>query len=331
MRLQSLNVLASVLIAKSLSGVEGFVPTRHNFPTVISFRNLNEIYECKSDRCQGRNVEQTLLFVVETTPSDEDQFRDGPIETLVEDVKGMDVNAIINTAAIVIVILAVLGQVAFIDTQIMRGWSAEEVAVRIPVDNWYSYSAVLEKSPLYTKAVTSATVYTIGDFIAQRTEGVSMGGLDRSRILRSLLAGLIGHGPLSHLWFDFSENIFENVLHLKDWWGTIAKVGIDQTTWGPFWNNTYILLLGLMKFDSIDNIFSEMKRTTIPLIVSGLKLWPLAHIITYGLIPVENRLLWVDLVEIIWVTILASAAADSGNEGGLHGSSDDLPEKEMPI
>ena len=52
-----------------------------------------------------------------------------------------------------------------------------------------------------------------------------------------------------------------------------------------------------------------MKRTTIPLIVSGLKLWPLAHCVTYGLVPVENRLLWVDMVEILWVTILATQAS----------------------
>jgi len=64
-----------------------------------------------------------------------------------------------------------------------------------------------------------------------------------------------------------------------------------------------------MKLESIDKIWGDMKRTTIPLIVSGLKLWPLAHCITYGLIPVENRLLWVDLVEIVWVTILATQAA----------------------
>jgi protein Mpv17 len=35
------------------------------------------------------------------------------------------------------------------------------------------------------------------------------------------------------------------------------------------------------------------------------------HVITYGLIPVENRLLWVDAVEIVWVTILASTASSS--------------------
>ena len=55
-----------------------------------------------------------------------------------------------------------------------------------------------------------------------------------------------------------------------------------------------------------------MKRTTIPLIISGLKLWPFVHCITYGLIPVENRLLWVDAIEIVWVSILAKEA--SGNK-----------------
>ena len=195
----------------------------------------------------------------------------------------------------------------------MRGWTTEEVAVRIPVDNWLSYSAVLEQSPLYTKAVTSATVYTIGDMISQGTEGKSIGEIDRPRVIRSLLAGLIGHGPLSHLWYDFSENIFENVMHLQGLSGTAIKVAIDQTTWGPFWNNSYILLLGLMKLEKFENIFEEMKRTTIPLLVTGLKLWPLAHCVTYGLIPVENRLLWVDLVEIIWVTILSTTAAAGDN------------------
>ncbi len=214
-----------------------------------------------------------------------------------------------STAILLIISVSVLNTVAGVDSEIMRGWTAEEMAVRIPVDNWLSYSAVLEQSPLSTKAITSATVYTIGDMISQGTEGKSIGEIDRLRVLRSLLAGLIGHGPLSHVWFDWSENIFENVMHLHGWFGTVIKVAIDQTTWGPFWNNTYILLLGLMKFDKLENIFSEMKRTTIPLIVSGLKLWPLAHCVTYGLVPVENRLLWVDLVEIIWVTILATAAA----------------------
>lgn len=220
-----------------------------------------------------------------------------------------------SAAILLAVTVSVLNLIISVDSGITRGWTTEELAVRIPLDNWASYSAVLDKSPLPTKAITSATVYTIGDIVSQSTEGKGVGDIDRPRVIRSLLAGLIGHGPLSHVWFDWSEVLFEDVLHLQQGlMGTAIKVAIDQTTWGPFWNNTYILLLGLMKMDKLENIFGEMKRTTIPLIVSGLKLWPLAHCVTYGLVPVENRLLWVDLVEIIWVTILATAAAGGVDE-----------------
>mmetsp|Transcript_18574 Transcript_18574/g.26136 ORF Transcript_18574/g.26136 Transcript_18574/m.26136 type:complete len:338 (-) Transcript_18574:219-1232(-) len=244
-----------------------------------------------------------------------------PIGYLINDIKKLDINAVINTAVLVGVAVAVLSRLATVDSAIMRGWTTSEMAVRIPIDNWNDYSAILDKSPLSTKAITSATVYTIGDFIAQASEGVKIGEIDRPRILRSLLAGLIGHGPLSHIWYDASEHLFDDVLRLdpNQWWTVIPKVAIDQATWGPFWNNTYILLLGLMKRDSLMSIWNEVKRTTIPLIVSGLKLWPLAHVVTYGLVPVENRLLWVDLVEIIWVTILATAAA--GGESSGHGVS----------
>ena len=38
---------------------------------------------------------------------------------------------------------------------------------------------------------------------------------------------------------------------------------------------------------------------------AGWKLWPFAHIVTYGVMPVEQRLLWVDMVELVWVTILS--------------------------
>ncbi|KAL9183565.1 hypothetical protein ACHAXT_004421 [Thalassiosira profunda] len=228
--------------------------------------------------------------------------------------RSLDRDTLINISIIAIAIAAVATQVLSVNTGITRGWSAEEVAFRVPIDNWRSYNDILSVQPIQTKAITSATVYTIGDIIAQRTEGTEVGELDRGRIGRSLAAGLIGHGPLSHVWYQVSEDFFENVMHWTQWWSFIPKVAIDQTLWGPFWNNTYILLLGIMQFQKPGQIWSEVKRTTIPLIVSGLKLWPLAHCVTYGLVPVENRLLWVDMVEIIWVTILATTASGAAEE-----------------
>lgn len=233
------------------------------------------------------------------------------VPTIEEQGVRWNMDSVLNKAILVGVAALVLAKVTMIDHDVSRGWSAAETLQHMPLGVWQSYMKVLTDSPIATKAVTSATVYTIGDVIAQQADGTSIDDLDRARTLRSMLAGLIGHGPLSHVWYNVSENLFTNVLHLTAWWSFIPKVGVDQFFWGPIWNNTYLLLLGLMKGDSLENIWNDVQRTTVPLVMSGLKLWPLAHCITYGLLPVENRLLWVDLVEIVWVTVLASSAADA--------------------
>lgn len=307
-----------VVLFVSIPFVEGFVGGGRSSPSqTASLLQPSFITRSVSSTASSPSSQLFLSDVPIKDVNDEEPLtlrEKDPIQFLKMQINSMDLNAFINAGVLIAISFTVLNALATVDAGIMRGWTPEEMAVRIPVDNWFSYSAVLEQSPLPTKAITSATVYTIGDMISQGTEGKSIGEIDRPRVIRSLLAGLLGHGPLSHLWYDFSENIFENVMHLQGWTGTIIKVLVDQSTWGPFWNNTYILMLGLMKFNKFDKIFDEMKRTTVPLIISGLKLWPLAHCVTYGLVPVENRLLWVDLVEILWVTILSTAAAESGHE-----------------
>ena len=156
-------------------------------------------------------------------------------ERAVQQMLQVDINEIINTSLLVIIAVAVLVKLAAVDGGITRGWTLEELGARIAVDNWGSYIAVLSENPVATKAATSATVYTIGDIIAQRTEGTKIGDLDRARVLRSLLAGGIGHGPMSHYWYEFSEFLFANVLHVTQWWSFIPKIAIDQTLWGPIW------------------------------------------------------------------------------------------------
>lgn len=70
-------------------------------------------------------------------------------------------------------------------------------------------------------------------------------------------------------------------------------------------------MLGITSGRELPTIGKEIKESVFPLIRDGLKLWVPAHAITYGVISIENRLLWVDMVEILWVVILSSTAAAS--------------------
>ena len=218
-----------------------------------------------------------------------------------------------NSGLTIGTLVAITACLVLLDTTpgIWDGTSITEMMSHIPADIWQQYSTVLTEHPIATKACTSATVYTIGDIIAQRTTITDSNNeeLDQRRILRSMIAGLIGHGPMSHFWYNICDGFFANTLHLTAWWAFIPKVIIDQTLWGPIWNNTYLLLIGLMKMERPEVIWEDIKKSTVPMVVSGLKLWPAAHVVTYGLIPIENRLLWVDMVEIIWVTVLSKQAA----------------------
>ena len=234
-----------------------------------------------------------------------------PIQNVLDKSSNLRTNKLYQLGILTAVTVISLSALLTIDLAggITRGWTVAETAARIPLDDWAFYNDVLQKYPILTKAATSGTVYGIGDILAQSTEGKEVGELDMGRVMRNLLAGFIAHGPLSHVWYIVSERFFENILHMTAWWSVFPKIFVDQTFWAPIWTSIYLLMTGLMQREQIDNIGDNIKKSIIPLTVSGLKLWPLAHCITYGVIPVENRLLWVDFVELFWVVLLSTQAA----------------------
>jgi len=248
---------------------------------------------------------------------------DDPIQNLLDNSSNLRTNKLYQLGILTAVTVISLSALLTVDLAggMTRGWTVAETAARISLDDWAFYNDVLEKYPVLTKAATSGTVYGIGDILAQSTEGKEVGELDMGRVTRSLLAGFIAHGPLSHVWYLVSERFFDNI-HMTAWWSVFPKIVVDQTIWSPTWTAVYLLMTGLMQKEKIGSIGDNIKKSIIPLTVSGLKLWPLAHCITYGFIPVENRLLWVDFVEIFWVVLLSTQAA------GLAEKTDELTEGE---
>ncbi|KAB2047622.1 hypothetical protein ES319_A13G060100v1 [Gossypium barbadense] len=189
-----------------------------------------------------------------------------------------------------------------IDHDYWHGWTLYEVLRYVPEHNWIAYEQALKANPVIAKMAISGIVYSIGDWIAQCYEGKPLFDFDRTRMFRSGLVGFTLHGSLSHHYYQFCEALFP----FNDWWVVPAKVIFDQTVWAAIWNSIYYVVLGFLRFESSANIYKELKATFWPMLTAGWKLWPFAHVITYGVIPVEQRLLWVDCVELIWVTILST-------------------------
>lgn len=69
----------------------------------------------------------------------------------------------------------------------------------------------------------------------------------------------------------------------RDRWVPAPKIITDQVLWGPAWNAVYIAFLGVLNKDSSAVIWEAITSTALPLVIAGIRLWPLAHVVTYGL------------------------------------------------
>ncbi|KAG0477216.1 hypothetical protein HPP92_014057 [Vanilla planifolia] len=207
------------------------------------------------------------------------------------------VDRVINASIVLATGTFAITKLLTIDRDYWHGWTLYEIVRYAPLHNWTAYEEALKTNPVFAKMMISGVVYSIGDWIAQ-----PLFEFDRVRMLRSGLTGFALHGSLSHYYYEICEYLFP----FHDWWVVPAKVAFDQTIWSAIWNSVYFVVLGFLRFESPANIFNELKDTFWPMLTAGWKLWPVAHLITYGFIPVEQRLLWVDCVELVWVMILST-------------------------
>ncbi|XP_058755897.1 protein SYM1-like [Vicia villosa] len=142
--------------------------------------------------------------------------------------------------------------------------------------NWIAYEQSLKANPVLAKMEISGVVYSIGDWIAQCYKGKPMFEFDRARLFRSGLVRFTLHGSLSHYYYQLCENLFP----FQEWWVVPTKVAFDKTVGYAISINIYFVVLGLLWFDSLTNIYGELNSTFVPLLTAGWKLWPFAHLIT---------------------------------------------------
>ncbi|CEM25282.1 unnamed protein product [Vitrella brassicaformis CCMP3155] len=222
-----------------------------------------------------------------------------------EDNKEWDIDLVVNTSLVAVFFIGALWKIISIEMDAWRGWTTLEIATRVLPANWGAYLGVLAAKPVLVKALTSGTAYTLGDGIAQITEGTGLGGLDRARVARNGFAGLVGHGPLSHYWYILSESFFASI-GITAWWAVFPKLVVDLTLWGPFFCSIYLAINGFLEGKRPEHVLDGIRTNVIPLCIQGAKFWGIVGLATYSVIPIDQRLLWVDLMELFWVTILST-------------------------
>ena len=161
---------------------------------------------------------------------------------------------------------------------------------------WHLYEAAAISSPLITKAATSGVAYFVGDHIAQRMARTR----DRGRLVRASIVGFVSHGPQLHFWTLLMERLPIGIL---------GKVALDQTLFALYINAAFAVLTQALQGQSLRSALMSARASAWPCLKAGWRFWPLAHLLTYSIVPLHLRVLWVDMLEIAWVAILSTCVA----------------------
>lgn len=175
--------------------------------------------------------------------------------------------------------------------------------MRIPLDTWSSYEVSLESKPVVTKTIINVVIYLLGDWLSQTVfQKKNVLEFDALRTLRNGFIGLC-FGPLVVYYYQFSDHILPVDGGMTN---RICKILMDQTIYLSVKCSMYIMAVGVLQGDSIGTAAQNVKDKIKGIIFTAWKFWPLVHCITYSVIPAQHRILWVNMVDLVWNAILAT-------------------------
>ncbi|KAH7220793.1 hypothetical protein BKA60DRAFT_456621 [Fusarium oxysporum] len=91
---------------------------------------------------------------------------------------------------------------------------------------------------------------------------------------------------------------------------TLTKWFVDCITAGAIMNTiAFLIIMGLLKGQGGSQIWSNIKTETIPIIVAGYKIWPVASIISFTFIPVHRRIVFLSFIGLLWGIYMSLVAS----------------------
>jgi hypothetical protein len=178
------------------------------------------------------------------------------------------------------------------------------------VCNWYMKSLVC--APIITKGITTGVIEVLGDGIAQGVE------MERERIeskavkwdyrrsLGCLCDGIFVTGPLLHFTYNFLERVIPS--HGGSAWATLAQVLIDEFVCDPIDVGLYLIATSIIEGKNVKQRLREKYWVTLlEGMAVSLALCPI-QFISFRYLPVETRVLVVNICDLIWMSIVSYVA-----------------------
>ncbi|KAI9856108.1 MAG: Protein required for ethanol metabolism [Vezdaea acicularis] len=157
------------------------------------------------------------------------------------------------------------------------------------------YQAKLAKRPILTQSVTTAVLFATGDTLAQHAvERIPARNHNYQRTGRMALYGGAVFGPAATLWFRF----LQNKIRLPNKNAEIAaRVAVDQCVFAS--TNMFVFLSSMAIMEGTDPK-EKLDKTYFAALKKNWMVWPIVQSVNFKLVPLEHRVLLVNVVSIGW-------------------------------
>ena len=167
-------------------------------------------------------------------------------------------------------------------------------------EGWVAYERALESRPVLTKGLTSLIGFAIGDGIAQTLiEHAEM--LDVARLIKFSSFGFLIHGTTCHFFYDFLDRVVPG----KEAKPVATKVMVDQILWNPIFGCMFFSYLTLYDGGSVAQAVVRIQQSLATQVTGSWSFWGPAHIVNFRYVPSEQRLLYINVLQIVYNVFLS--------------------------
>ncbi|KAF2093521.1 hypothetical protein NA57DRAFT_69234 [Rhizodiscina lignyota] len=172
---------------------------------------------------------------------------------------------------------------------------------------WYQLQ--LRTRPLLTQSITTAFLFATGDVLAQQfVEGRSPETHHFPRTARMAAYGGLVFGPAATLWYSkclTRINLSSTPLTIA------ARVTADQTVFAT--TNLFVFLSSMSVLEGTDPK-EKLRRNYVEALKKNWMVWPAVQVGNFAFVPLEHRVLVVNVVSIGWNCYLSYINSQGGNK-----------------
>jgi len=180
------------------------------------------------------------------------------------------------------------------------GASMPLAAMFSPAATWSAYETALATNPLLVKALTSLVGFTAGDILAQ-TLVEKVDKYDPMRTVRLGGFGLLWHGPSSHYFYGFLDNLIPGT----DLTTVFTKVFCDQVLWNPIFGTVFFTYLTFAEGKTFADLKKKLQQDLFTAVKGSWAFWMPAHFVNFKFIPGDQRVLYINCLQILYNIFLS--------------------------